>query len=297
MKQFFIISLFFCIFLFTGFLALNEKTGSFFPALSSDFNFHFYKSTGLCFSQYPLESCLVYPGFYHLIASIFTQSESIFILFNIFLVGFLIPFAIYLKTKSLWSLLIYYSSSFAFNVMFSGIFAQAMLTFFVVLLLINDIFALDILFFAMGYFSHQKAIYVLFPVLLFKYIPILLFRYIKLKFPKAKFFFIPTFSLKIALEGLTKFVFFLVPVHLYYMFKLSFSKQILLMYFLIFASILNPRIYLFIPVLLSLWLPKMLNKKNGNIKTLLIFNYLLYATMEFMIFYYRLINGKEYILF
>lgn len=267
----FIIAVFF-LFL-SGMLLIQATTGKLFNTM--DYYFHFYKSKGLCYTEnYSLDACSSYPPLLSFISSPFSGSPLLFLIFNMAIFLIFIPSIIYFKTKNLWSLLIYYSSAFVFNVLYAGIFAQALLTLLIVLILREDKIVLaDLIYLTIGEITHSKAFLVLMPLLFYKY-----FRN---KFKDNNFF--PFVFLKESYFDL-HFAIKLMPIiNYFYIIYMPISQSILILYYLVASAVIDYRASLFIPVLLAYFIPPLLRNKDRNFKGFLIIIYIAFFIMSFIL--------------
>lgn len=276
-----IIFLFLCISLGITFEHWGEFSGW---HTAGDYTFHWSRANDICpFPLYPIETCQNYRPLYQALTRVFAGQEFLFNIFPILILVFFIPFLIYSKTKSCWSLLAYYSSAFIFHTLFSSIFAQMLLTIFFVLMLYFDKFnpVRDLTFFLFGTLSHSKAFYVLTPIILYKIFSKELDNHNSNKF---KQFFFPTFSLaNIPPDYL---LFLANPISWFFSLKLSFSKNLLIFVFILGAFLQDYRSLLFLPILWSFWLPEILEKESTNKKYLWSIVYVFWIILQFLYFHF-----------
>lgn len=262
--------IFFIVFLlfFSGIFVL---TGKFFN--SNDYYFHFYRSQNKCFLEhYSLNECKNYAPGYALISSLFSFNEGTFLLFNLFLICFLIPFIIYHYNKSILGLLIYFCSGFIFNVFYAGIFAQLLLSiFFLISISIKEFNLFDLLFLILSPFIHSTAPFFVLLMVVFKF-----FENFKFERLNSFVFLLPS---KLSFSVLFK----LMPFPLWlYLNNLSFGKIFLILVFL-FMALTDARSVLFIPLCLALWLPSQLIKKPLKIKQLIVLNLIFFFILSLIL--------------
>jgi len=222
-KELAICLFFFLIFFNFGYNNFLE-TGHF--SETNDYFFHFYKSNGDCFTKhYTQEACDRYPKGFEFLTSNFTNNEITFNLFALAIICFIIPLAIFTKTKSIWSIIIYFSSSFVFNVFYASIFAQAMLSLIFCLILRSEkINMKDPILLIASTFFHSKAIYVLIPVLLYKLSN-------KINFLKQKNF--PYVYLDFSTMNVSNTIKLGAIINWFYSLKLDDNKKLLILFFII----------------------------------------------------------------
>ena len=94
----------------------------------SDFDFHYAKAQGkdVCYPIYGFGQCDAYPPAFHVLASPFAGSEWTFKAFIVFLLGFIIPFLLFLIARKAIVVLLYYSTSF-FYMFVSGTYPNALM--------------------------------------------------------------------------------------------------------------------------------------------------------------------------
>jgi len=270
MHKFYKFSLIIFLIIIFGLLILNETTGHFFN--TNDYYFHLYRTQGACFSYYPEINCDSYAPLFAIISIPF-QTEQLFILFVLFILVFLIPFLIYEKTYSIFSLLIYYTSSFVFNVLFASIFAQMLVTVFLILIIRNREFSkMDLIYYCLGCLSHNVGFLLLTPIILLKFV----------KLKEIPFF---PFALVYQRALSVSTIFKLQPFVLWFYALFLDIKEVLILFGLFVGGFLNERVILFIPVLLALWLPIILELRPKKVKYLLYLNFALMFIFQAVIWF------------
>lgn len=273
MRNFFVITA--CLFavFFVILISLVGPSNHFFN--TNDYFFHLYKAQGSCFvEKYSLSECEGYAPGFSFLSSFFAGSESLFIIFVLIILIFIIPGVIYHKTRSTWSLLIYFSSSFVFNILYASIFAQMLLTVIVVLMLYSEKINVyvDTILLAIGYFTHSHWVFVLIPIMGYKFLN----HFSNIQ--KFKDFFGFVVLKEKTLDFST--IFKLGPIiNWFYSFQLDGRKLLLIAYFTVTSIIGDFRAILFVPILWAFWLPQIIEKKPG-VHKLLILNYLAWFIFE-----------------
>lgn len=279
MKKILLVTLSLALLIFALMFVNHQNNGNF--ANSNDYFFHFERAKGKCFlgnGLYTEEKCKNYPPFLGIISSPFSQNQ---VIYNIFLLGILliiIPLIICFKTKSMWSILIYFSSSYVYNTLYASIFSQMIIVLLVVLLLYNEKFKpiVDIPILIIANFTHNEGIYAIIPIIIYK-----IFKD-KIFFPKA-FLFTTLIEKKLDFSSMFK----LGPIiNWFYTFKLSIAKILLIFFFIICGFIFDFRTILFVPVLWAYWLPeKILENKNKMYKIILGVSYVCWIFFEIFIWF------------
>lgn len=287
MKKFLIVSVGFFLIFFSVFLITYYNWGSFSGwVVDSDYYHHWSLANGHCPERfYVLETCLKYPPLYSKITAFISWNEWLFNIFPMIISIFIIPWIIYKRTNSSWSLLIYYSSSVVFNIFFASIFPQMLFLLFFTIILYFKKFNLfrDGAIGLLSVFAHHQAIYVVIFLLVFK---IFSERIDQIKIP----FLVPFLSFPFSGKpddqaGWDYFLIFSPLINWYYTFKLSKSKILAILFFFFGAYFLNYRVLLFIPVLWAFWLPELINKFNTREKLVLALIYSIWGLIQFLYFY------------
>lgn len=288
MNKFFIFSLFFFILFFGVFYYTYLNWGEFSGWVNdSDYYFHWSKSNGQCPDRfYTKEACETYSPIYHILGSFFTFDEWAFNLLPMIILIFLIPYLIYRKTKSNWSILIYFSSVLIFNIMYASLFAQMMFMIFFTLILYFEKFHLirDVGLSILGIFSHREAIFVVIPLLLLKIFGKHLDVF--LDGPFFALFGLPFTGHPDDQAGPVYFFSFSPLINWFFTLRLSVSKILFISFFFMGAVFLNYRTLLFIPILWAFWLPEIIEKTDERYKKFLIWIYLVWIILQFVTFVY-----------
>lgn len=264
----------------TGIYLSYVETQKFFN--SNDYYFHLEKAKGKCLSEfYTVEACDNYPGFFHFLAGPFAENEFFFLILILSIILILIPALVLEKTNSYWSVALFFASGFPYIVLYSSILAQALLSVFFVLIIRNpENNKKDFLYLFFGLLTHSKALFVLLPLIAYKF-----FKNHKTEF------LAPIVFLNARAFGLTELI-KLFPLAIYpYMIFLGVPELTLISVYALAGFIISDfRPLLFIPLLLALWLPKIFNKRAFQIKVLISLNLSIYMIFQIILFFQDLIN-------
>jgi hypothetical protein len=251
---------------------------------SNDYFFHFNKILGGCYEQvYSVSECGDYPNLYHsLLSFLLVSDESTYLSINLWLIFFLIPFLLLLKSNDFFTPLIYYSSMTPYYFIFAGTFAQALLTLWFVLFFLLDNFFFRFLLTIFAFLTHRSAVYVFIPLWVYHYV--LKHYYHGQTFTKfnPQIFFYGFFDWwAVLINYLTLTPFF----HYLMVFSLAYADFLLvLIYFMGAFLIANFRANLFIPVLLALWLPAYFKGFSDDFKVNLVLIYLISICFQILAF-------------
>jgi len=265
------------LFLFAlSFSTIHNLSGKYFN--SNDFYFHFYKANGNCYTdKYSLKACENYPPLYHWIAGPFSNSKIEFIYFNFLIICLIIPLIMYQITKSHWTFFIYFASGLPFILFYASIFAQAFLcVLFALLLRSKTIKISDFIIFFLGALVHSKGVWVLAPVLFYK-----LFCFYK----EGKGIIYPVITLIQSPPDLGAFLKVIPPPIWPFILTLGLPEIILIVFYAVASFILADfRAILFIPLLLSVFLPKQIEKAPPGLKILTVLGLALFTCLQFALF-------------
>lgn len=277
MKKFLIICLLFFFVSFYGTYLNFQQEGHF--SNTNDYLFHYSMAKGECLegvANYTLETCKNYPPLLSWISKPFSSNEITYQLFVLFILIILIPGIIFYSTKSVWSLLIYYSSSIVFNTIYASIFAQMMVFLIVALLLLKERFnpLIDLSLLLISPFVHNEAIYAVIPIILYKILK-----------PKLEYFVFPAFVIFKEQTLTWSSLFKLGPIiNWFYSLQLDNPKKILIFYFIVTGIIFDYRTILFIPLLWAYWLPEKIERYSNN-KVYIICNLICYFAVIIIQFF------------
>lgn len=260
-----------------GFLFLENSTGKMLNA--DDFNFHFFRANEKCYDGYKQRVCDSYAIIPKLISKFFAFTKETFILGYLLILCFVIPYLIF--KKDLLALAIYFSSSFMTSILFSGVWAQLLLTIIFILMLKTNDFKFLIALFFVGLGTHSQAFFVLLPVIIFKFADnLFIFKNYLKDFKSFGIIIAPSGVLN--LDGLLR----LLPLPFFFQFLALKPLQLgLIFYFFIAGVLIDNRAALFIPILAALWLPELYANQNRNIKNLVYLACGIYFFCNVLIFF------------
>lgn len=267
------------IFLFVFLVLFNYSLRSGHFGFSNDYFFHFNKFLGGCYDDvYTKKECVNYPDFYHFVFSlILPHDEFSFVLGNLWLIFLLIPMLMGYYSKSIFSPLIYFSSMTPFYFAFASTFAQAFMVLEFVAFFVFTSFEARLVIAALALFTHRASFYI--------FVPLWLYIWFRNKpFPELKhiLFFYDFYTWDKVFWNfliLTPFINFI------FLFRLAMPQ--ILVVFAYFAGaffVAEFRATLYIPILLALWLPSVIQGYSKEFQKCLIGVYLLSICLQFVFF-------------
>ncbi|HDY72902.1 MAG TPA: hypothetical protein ENH90_01965 [bacterium] len=141
----------------------------------TDFHRHMIKAQGNCdnidSNVWNVESCKVYRPLLGFLGSPFSGSGEQFAIFGFLLIGVLIPIALFWITKHWVTVLFYFTTTNFFYAHIDGIYAQALATLFVILMLGTKKWQFELGFLVLATLSHGHGLELGVLVLLAKYLP------------------------------------------------------------------------------------------------------------------------------
>lgn len=288
MRKFLTISIAFFLLFFGAVFYAHEHWGTFSGWIQeSDYYFHFTKAKGECPANYYTQDfCVNYPPLYSILSSFFVWNEWAFNLLPMFILIFVIPSIIYHRTRSEWSLLIYFSSSIVFNIIFASVFAQMLsMVFFTIVLSFKKFDLLrDGILSLLAVLSHREAIFVMGALILFK---VFREKIDEIKFSRAMPLLGLSFSGKPDDHVGALYLFLFAPaINWIYSLKLSFSKILFIAFFFVGGIVVNYRVLLFIPILWAFWLPEIIQRFHPKERKFVVFLYLSWMFLQFVYFAY-----------